>query len=94
MNRKRIAVLLVAGVVIATMLMVAIAPGFAYAQYDQATSPADTSGGTTSGGTTSGGTTTGGTTTGGKTGAELIVFGLAGAALIGSGYFLTRKSRA
>ncbi len=47
-----------------------------------------------SGGSTSGSTsgTTSGTT--GKTGAEVVLFAAVGAGLLGTGYLLTRKSRA
>lgn len=90
MNKKRIALVLVAGIIVATMVLMAIAPGFALAQYDGATEPGTVNGTGVTGGTT-GGTTTGAA---GTTGAEVLVFALAGAALIGSGYFLLRKSRA
>lgn len=48
--------------------------------------------GDTAGGTTSAGATGGTSGTGEKTGAELVLLGLAGAALLGSGYYLSRKS--
>lgn len=78
MSRKRIALLLVMGVVIATMLVLALNIPAQAQSYGAV-------GGTGTGGTSSG-------TPG--TGAELALFALAGAALIGTGYFLTRKSKA
>lgn len=78
MSRKRIALLLVMGIVIATMLVLALNIPVQAQSYGSV-------GGTSSGGTSSG-------TPG--TGAELALFALAGAALIGTGYFLTRKSKA
>ncbi|GBE58328.1 hypothetical protein BMS3Abin01_01262 [bacterium BMS3Abin01] len=75
MNRKRIAIMLVMGIVIATMLVLSLnIPA-------QAQSYGATAG-------VSSGTGTPGT------GAELALFALAGAALVGAGYFLTRKSKA
>lgn len=71
MGKKKIAVLLVLGVAIATTLVLAL----------DVTAQAQGYGSS-------------GTSTGAKTGGELVWFALAGAALVGSGYFLTRKSRA
>ena len=81
MSKKRIAILLLLGVVIATTLV------FALNVSAQAQSYGDV-GGTSASGTS--GTSSGGTTTG----AEVLLFGLAGAGLIGAGYFLTRKAKA
>ncbi len=74
MSRKRIAVLLLLGMAIATMLVLAI------------NIPAQAQSYGAVGGTSSGGTP--------NTGAELALFAMAGAALMGAGYFLTRKSKA
>ncbi len=80
MRRKRIVLLLVMGIAIATMLVLAL------------NIPAQAQDYGAVGGVSSGGTTTTGGAPG--TGAELALFALAGAALIGAGYFLTRKAKA
>ncbi|MFA6001188.1 MAG: hypothetical protein WC828_03630 [Thermoleophilia bacterium] len=71
MSRKRIALLLLLGVVIATTMVLALNVSAQAQGY--------------------GGGVTGGAAT---TGAEVILFGVAGMGLIGAGYFLTRKAKA
>ncbi|MHB9111585.1 MAG: hypothetical protein ACYC4D_03005 [Thermoleophilia bacterium] len=71
-SKKRIVMLLMVGVVIATMMVLALNVS-AHAQGY--------------GGTVSGASGTPGT------GAEVILFGIAGAGLIVAGYFLTKKAR-
>jgi len=73
-SRKRIALLLLFGVVIATTMVLAL----------NVTAQAQGYGGVASSGTGSATTT----------GAEVILFGVAGAGLIGAGYLLTRKAKA
>lgn len=99
MNYKRIATLLLV-VIAAAMLILAISPGIAFEVSGTgggtpapsgSSAPAAT-GGSVSDGTTSAGGTSSGTTT--QTGADLILFTLAGAGLLSCGYFLTRKSKA
>lgn len=75
MSKKRISLLFVLGVVIATTLVLAL----------NVTAQAQGYGAT-------GGTSYAGGTPG--TGAELALFAAAGAAMIGAGYLLTRKSKA
>ena len=53
---------------------------------------ANSGGGGSSSGTSSG--TSSGATSNGKTGADVFLYAGLGAALLGSGYFLTRKARA
>lgn len=72
MSKKRIVMLLMVGVVIATMMVMALNVSAQAQGY---------------GGTVSSGSGTPGT------GAEVILFGVAGAGLIAAGYFLTRKAR-
>lgn len=79
MSRGRIIMLLVLGAAVATMLILAIHSGQAMGQGYGAVS---------SGGTTATGTG------GANTGAEVIMFAGIGAALLGTGFFLTRKSKA
>lgn len=73
MTRKRIVLLLVMGIAIATMLVLAL------------NIPAQAQDYGAVGGVSSGAT---------STGAELALFALAGAVLIGAGYLLTRKAKA
>ena len=70
-SKKRIVMLLVIGVVAATMMVLALNVSSQALGYGA----------------------TGATSTGGKTGAEVGLFGVAGAGLIAAGYFLTRKAR-
>lgn len=77
-SRKRIALLLLLGVVIATTMVLAL----------NVTAQAQGYGAV---GGSSTGSSTGSATT---TGAEVILFGVAGAGLIGAGYLLTRKAKA
>ncbi|MBI5870777.1 MAG: hypothetical protein HZB44_07460 [Actinobacteria bacterium] len=71
-SKKRIALLLMVGVVIATMMVLGL----------NVSANAQGYGAVSSGSSTPG------------TGAEVILFGVAGAGLIAAGYFLTRKARA
>lgn len=73
MSKKRIALLLVLGVIVATTLVLAL----------NVTAQAQGYGAVSSG--------TGGTP---STGAEVALFAAAGGAMLGAGYFLTRKSKA
>ena len=77
MSRKRIALMLVMGIVIATMLVLALNIPAQAQSYGAV-----------------GGTSTGASSGTPGTGAELALFALAGAAMIGTGYFLTRKAKA
>lgn len=77
-SKKRIVMLLMVGVVIATMMVLAL----------NVSAHAQGYGGTVSSGSYSGTSGTPGT------GAEVILFGVAGAGLIAAGYFLTRKAKA
>lgn len=71
-SKKRIVMLLMVGVIIATMMVLAL----------NVTANAQSYGAVSSGSAAPG------------TGAEVILFGVAGAGLIMAGYFLTRKARA
>ncbi len=77
--------------------IVAVSMVFLTAQVAMATvtsggaSSSPQTGGTSSGGTSSGAATTSGT---GKTGGEVILFAAVGVGLLGTGYLLTRKSKA
>jgi len=98
MNIKKLALLIVVGMVMATMLVGAIMPGVALATGETPAptpTPAVESGGTSpSASSSSGSTSTSSGTSGAtSTGAEVILFGVAGAALIAGGFFLTRKAR-
>ncbi|MDO8735497.1 MAG: hypothetical protein Q7K29_00230 [Thermoleophilia bacterium] len=81
MSKKRIVMLLMVGVVIATMMVLALNVT-ANAQGYGAVGGASTGGSSSSGSGTPG------------TGAEVILFGVAGAGLIAAGFFLTRKAKA
>ena len=81
MRKKRIVMLLLIGVVAATMMVMALnVSSNAFGAYGDV-------GGVSTGGSYSSGSGTPGT------GAEVILFGVAGAGLIAAGYFLTRKAR-
>jgi LPXTG-motif cell wall-anchored protein len=70
-SKKRIVMLLMLGVIVATTVVLAV-----YAPAQAQSYPVSSG------------------STGAKTGAELGLFAVAGAALLGAGYFLTRKSKA
>ena len=74
MSKKRIVMLVIVGVMMATMMVLALNVSSQALGYGTAVS-----------GSSSGAA---------GTGAEVILFGVAGAGLITAGYFLTRKSRA
>lgn len=83
MSKKRIVMLLLIGVVAATMMVMALnVSSNAFGQ-----GYGGDVGGVSTGGSSSSGSGTPGT------GAEVILFGVAGAGLIAAGYFLTRKAR-
>lgn len=105
MNIKRLALLLIVGMVMATMLAITIMPGVALGQTGATPGPTPTptpaatnnagataspSASSSSSGSSPGSSSGSGTT---ATGAEVMLFGVAGAGLIAAGYFLTRKAR-
>ena len=110
MSGKKIAVLLIVAMVIATLLAVTI-PGAAFAATGSGGGTAPTSApsapsspsspstpaatsNVSSGSSSSSSGTSTSTSTGGKTGAEVIWLAAAGAVLIGSGFVVTKKARA